>query len=293
MTAFVWEFTTKNTEGKEVKNAWVYTKENVMKLSDASGSFTMDTDEAHGFSKIPIVYVEQKFPEWYDVQEMIDRLEVALSKLGDSNDYTSKPILKIYGDVVGAPDKDDEGKAMQFPAKSVNTEGKLEYGDAEYLESANNPASSKLELDRLEDYIYTITSTPNLSFDNVKGLGNVSGVALKMLFMDAIIKAKSNEPENRTMVERIINVMVSAIVTTLLPNTKNLASNTYFEVQFNSIIPDDLASTIEILTKATESNIMSRKTAVQTLGFVDDVDEELAMIQQTNTTAKEEDPELT
>lgn len=48
----------------------------------------------------------------------------------------------------------------------------------------------KLEIDTLLRMIYTITQTPDISFDTVKGIGAVSGVALKLLFMDAHLKVQ-------------------------------------------------------------------------------------------------------
>ena len=49
-------------------------------------------------------------------------------------------------------------------------------------------------------------------------------------------------------------------------------------MQFNSIIPDDLNTTVEILTKAVESGITSQKTAVEIFGLTDSNSEELEQI---------------
>ena len=80
-------------------------------------------------------------------------------------------------------------------------------------------------------------SNNKLSFDNVKGLGTVSAVALKLLFLDAIIKATMNEGENRTMIERIVNIIVSGIVNTTNTTLAKEAQSLYFDIIFNSIIP--------------------------------------------------------
>lgn len=51
---------------------------------------------------------------------------------------------------------------------------------------------SKEELSRDKNEIYSGSSTPDLSFDNLTGIGNLSGVARKFMTIDATIKASEN-----------------------------------------------------------------------------------------------------
>jgi SPP1 family phage portal protein len=278
MILFMWEFKTTDIDGKAVNNVQVWDKVNRYDYSDASGSMIATDTKPHGFDRIPIVYVAQDEPEWFDVKEMIDRIETTLSKLGGSNDYTAYPLLKVFGEITALPEKEDNGKVLQFPIKK-DDEGNIVKGDAEFLESQGAAESMALELEKLEAFIYSISDTPNLSFDNVKGIGQLSGVAMKLMFMGAIIKASINEGYNRTMIERMINIIISGIT-----NTTNTALSTesnalYYEVQFNSILPDDLKEAVEIARSAVEAGIMSKKTAIEYLGMNEDTDEELALIE--------------
>lgn len=279
MKAFVWQFDTVEG-GKTVQNTWVYTDTKVYKLSNRTQNMKLESPdgEAHGFSKIPIVYFSQDYPEWHIAQPMIDRLEVAMSKLGASNDYSGHPILMLYGEVQGAPDKDEDGKAFRFNMVKDEDSGKVEHGDAKFLTHDGAPEAVELELDRLEKYIYSLTSTPDISFENIKGLGAISGIAIKLMFLDAMMKAKLNEGDNRTAVERILNVMISGIVTTTITNLRNEAANTYFEVQFNSILPDDIKSSVETYSLAVQTGIMSVETAVANLDMTPDQEKELENI---------------
>ena len=260
----------------------MYDEKKVYKLNNSNGALKLESEpEEHGFGKIPVVYLSQEHSEWYNAQTMIDRLEVSLSKLGASNDYTGHPILKLYGDVQGAPEKDVDGKAF-FLEQKITQDGKQISADVDFLTYDQAPEAVKLEQDRLEKYIYSLTSTPDISFDNVKGLGNVSGVALKLMFLDAMIKAKMNEGENRTIVERILNIFIAGTVTTTNTNLSNEAKGTYFTVKFNSILPDDLKETIETYSTAVQSKIMSTKTAIENLGVAVDVDQEMEDIKSDN-----------
>jgi len=277
MQAFLWSFANKNAEGKDVKNSWVYDEKFVHKCSDATGIFKLDESVPHGFSKIPIVYDSQEQAEWYDVRDAIDRYEVAISKLGASNDYSGHPMLIIEGEVTNAPDKDEDGKAWIVPI-TIDDEGKVVKGDVRFLTNDNAPESIELELDKLEDLISWISSTPNLSLNNMKDIGSDSSLAIKLMFLDAIIKAKMNEGENRTLIERILNVFISGITTTTNIKLSKEAEDLFYDVQFNSLLPDDIKTKMEMLSSGVTAKIISKKAATRILDMTDDSEAETAQI---------------
>lgn len=279
MTLFMWEYKAKDSvTGKELNHVEIWDAKNYHYLNDASGKMAYVSNPLlHGFDRIPIVYTSQEEPEWFDVKEMIDRIEVSLSKLGASNDYSAYPLLQIFGEVNSFPDKDESGKVLQFPMKK-DDEGKYVNGKAEFLTASNAVESAKLELEMLKGFIYSISHTPDLSFDNVKGLGTVSAVALKLLFLDAVIKATMNEGENRTMIERIVNIIVSGIVNTTNTTLTKEAQSLYFDIIFNSIIPEDIQVATEIITSLKEAGLMSTQTAIKLIDMVENPEEELNLI---------------
>lgn len=279
MIAFGYGFTSKDADDKEIKHLWVYTDNSLIKLDTSTGDYSFTETKAHGFTKIPIVYVSQDEPEWFDTKELIDRYEVAVSKHSDSNDYSAHPILIVEGEVKGAPNKNEVGKVFNIPVKLGGDDGKTVIkGDIRYLTNDQAPEAIKLEFDTIDDNIHNITSTPKLSFNNVKGIGSVSGIALKLMFLDAIIKAKDNEGDNRTMYERIINIIISGIVKTINTSLSSEASELMYEVQFNSILPDDLKTASDVVKTLRDAGVISKKTSIQYLQMVQDVEEEMAEI---------------
>jgi SPP1 family phage portal protein len=288
MIAFTWSFSSKNSEDKTIKNVWIWTDTLCYKCSDQSGTFALDENLPHGFDKIPIVYIAQEFPEWHEVESLIDRYETGLSKLGASNDYSGYPLLKLYGEVQSMPDRNDDGKTLKFPMKEIDNEsGKTIHGDAEFLTNSNAPESVKLEMETLENLIYSLSSTPNLSFDNMKGsIGNISGVALKLLFLDSIIKSKMNEGDNRTMMQRIIKIFISGVATTTNTKLSSKIKDTIIKIQFNSILPDDLKEAVDIVSAAKNAGVMSVKTAVEYLDMTENSEEEITLIKQEQVVAK-------
>lgn len=279
MLLFMWEYTTINLEDKSVKNIEIWDQTKRYYFTDETGKFSAaELPKPHGFDRIPIVYTSQEQPEWFDVYELIDRYETSLSKLGGSNDYTAYPLLAIYGEINDFPDKDESGKVLNFPIKVDPETGKPIHGEAKFVTAENGVESSKLEIETLESLIYSISSTPNLSFDNVKGIGSITGIAMRLMFLDAVIKASMNEGDNRTMIERIINVLISGIVITTNTSMKSLAASLYYDIEFNSILPDDLKEAADIMNQLKTSGLVSTKTAVEYLGMNADVDEELLLI---------------
>jgi SPP1 family phage portal protein len=278
MIAFMWQYKAKGNSDKELNHVEIWDAEKYHYLNDESGKTAYATNPIpHGFDRIPIVYTSQEEPEWFDVKEMIDRIEVSLSKLGASNDYSAYPLLQIFGEVNSFPDKDESGKVLQFPM-TKDDEGKYVNGKAEFLSAPNAVESAKVELEMLKGFIYSISHTPDLSFDNVKGLGNVSAVALKLLFLDAVIKATINEGENRTMIERIINVILSGIVKTTNTSLLKESQILYYEIIFNSIIPDDVQTATDIIIKLKEAGLMSAQSAIKLIDMVENPEEELNLI---------------
>lgn len=278
MDAFVWEFTSK-LGSKDVRNVWVYDEINVYKFSDAVGSFGFVEEIPHGFTRIPIVYMSQKFNEWKDVESIIDRYETSISKLVESNDYSGHPILALYGKITNMANKDDSGKTLNFPIETTD-DGKPVHGDAKFITNNNAPEAVKLELETEKSLIYNITQTPNLSFESLKGLGAISGVALDLMFLDAELKAKGNEGENKTLIERCLNIFADGIVNIINVKLKSQMDALSWNIRFNSILPSDTTATIDDMAKGVESGIISIDTAVRKVGIVTDVDKELELIKE-------------
>lgn len=219
--------------------------------------------------KIPIIYASQPQVEWEDVQSLIDRLEKLLSNFADTNDYHASPKIFVQGKVVGFARKGEAGAIIEGEQGAT----------AQYLSWANAPESVKLEIDTLLRMIYTITQTPDISFDTVKGLGAISGVALQLLFMDAHLKVQDKTEIFSEYLQRRINVL-KAYMGQANINWKEAASRLIVEPKITPYIIEDELSKINILQAANgQKQIASRKATIQRLGWAENVDDEEAAIQ--------------
>lgn len=226
--------------------------------------------------RIPIVYYRQPKSEWEKVQSLIERYEDRVSNLADTNDYFGHPMLTVDGEVVGMPDKGERGKILQL-GNGVK---------AAYLAWDQAPESVKLELDTLKNSIYSLTQTPDISFEQIKGLGNISGVALKLLFLDAHLKAQSKISIFSTALQRRYNI-IKGFIGAMDADVKNESSNLEVAPIITPYLPSNETELIQMLVSATGGKaVMSQKTAVKLAGQVADTNAELEQIQKEEKESK-------
>lgn len=219
--------------------------------------------------KIPVVYGSQPAVEWADVQSLIDRLEKLLSNFADTNDYHASPKIFVKGKILGFARKGEAGAIIE------GEDG----AEAKYLSWADAPEAVKLEIDTLLRLIYTVTQTPDISFDTVKGIGAISGVALELLFMDAHLKVQDKMEVFDDYLTRRANI-VKAFLTAANNKWRAAADRLTVEPGITPYIIEDEASKLNILTAANGGKpVASQKTTVRRLGWAEDADAEIADIQ--------------
>jgi len=227
------------------------------------------------------------FTLWYTVKSPIDRHEVALSKLGDANDYSGHPILVTEGEVSNMPLKSESGKHFNIPIKLGGDDGKTVIkGSVSFLEAKTAPESNKLELDKLEDTIAYGSGVPNLSLEKLKSLGNVAEKTVKLMFIATDIKAALKQSATRTFIERCLNIIISGVTKTTNTTMASEGKSLYYDVQFNSILPSDIAETVTYLSNAVAGKFVSQKTAIGLIDLVDDHEAEIIQIAAENKVAE-------
>lgn len=226
----------------------------------------------NAIGKIPVIYGSQPEPEWQCVQGLIDRLEKLLSNFGDTNDYHASPKIFVKGHIVGFARKGDAGGIIE------GDDG----AEAQYLSWANAPESVKLEIETLLRMIYTLTRTPDISWEGVKSLGNISGVALKLLFMDADLKVQDKCEIWDDYLPRRNNVVKAYLKIANLKQQgwQDAADQLMIEPIVTPYTIEDEDGKVSRLTAANGGKaIASRRTTIAKLGWVDDADQELSDIE--------------
>lgn len=115
-----------------------------------------------------------------------------------------------------------------------------------------------------------MTQTPDISFENMKGVGNLSGIALRLMFLDAKLKSLKHHEGFGEGIQRRINLIMAAL------RVINIASADIKVVpEFVFYMPQNDKEIIDMLVTSTGGRaIMSRRTAIQNNPFVMDVEKE-------------------
>lgn len=233
----------------------------VWKMEGAS--FTEIDRQPNPIDKIPIVFAKQPQTEWADVQNLIDRLEKLLSNFADTNDYHASPKIVVKGTLKGFAKKGEAGGILEVD----------ENGSAEYLSWQNAPESVKLEIETLLKMIYTITQTPDISFESVKGIGAVSGVALELMFLDAHLKVQDHAEVFDEYLQRRVNI-IKAYIGGFNSKLKAAAEDLMIEPQITPYMIRDKAAEMKIWSDACAGPIISQQEAFRKAGLSSDPDED-------------------
>lgn len=242
-------------------------------LSSLQGEVWTTDKQANAFKKIQVIYYSQDAPLWADVQWLIDRFETLQSNHADTNDYFGSPTVIASGDVINYAKKGEQGKFIEVK----------EGGDVKYLTWDQSPASMKLEYDNLKTQIWEMTNTPEITPETMKGIGPLSGIALKMLFLNAHLGAADNEEVFGKGIQRRINFLKSAIATVSMKMAA--AVPLAIKPKFEYYLPKNELEMIQLLNTATGGQpTMSQATAVENNPLVEDPEEELIQIQNEQQT---------
>jgi SPP1 family phage portal protein len=267
MVAFARGWSETDYDGNEIKHFDIYTAQNLISYTHrkTTEGWVGET-KPNPLKKIPIIYYEQEKPEWADVQHLIERLETLTSNHADTNDYNGSPSIVVKGKIVSFAKKGEQGKVIEIDPG----------GDIDYLSWDSAPESIKMEFEHLMALIFDMTDTPNISFDQVKGLGAYSGIALKMIFMAAHLKASDHEENFGKSIQRRLNLLKAAAIT--FNNGLRAAIQLKMKPKFEYYIPKDDVEAIQKLGNAVTYGIMSKETAIRQNPLIKDGDAEVAKV---------------
>lgn len=233
-------------------------------------SFGWDVNiEKNLIGVIPVVLYEQE-KEWSGTETIADRIEYMVSTTADINDYFASPaVVADQKTVNNMPEKDAVGKLFI----SDNPDA------VKYLTWDSMPESKKQEYLTLKELLFSMTSTPDISFDNVKGLGNIpSGRAFEFFFMDALFKAKNRQDEWAVYIDRDYKIVAS-----IIGNVTNIALRAQskklrIDKEFQEPLPEDISARLKDISDAMAAGIQSDETGIEQNPLIKDHAREKARI---------------
>lgn len=229
LKAFAVGYDLKDGNGNLVHRWDVYTSETIYHCKqDEVGTdkvgWNVET-EVNPFGKIPIIYARQK-KAWEGAEERIERDEWLDSKNADCNEYFADPMLKMSKSVKnGLMDPKQVGKVIQVGNKD------------DVFEYVTPPDASDLkdkEKSVLKESILNSTMTPDLSYENVKGLGAISGEAITKANIIAYIKRLNNMEIYDELFERDASLIIEIMASSIDPEKRKI----YRSMELNHVYQD-------------------------------------------------------
>lgn len=230
--------------------------------------------EENLIGKIPIIYFSQD-KEWEGVESMIHREEFIGSRTADTNDYFSDPMLVLDADIIkNMPDKDDENKTL------IKKTGSKAEDAAHYLTWDAASESKKNEIEWLQNHILSKTFTPNIDFENMKSLSNVTGKALKQMMILANIKAQKHKETHDELLDRVAGLCSSIIGNVLDVSLKAECDALKTTHEFQEPFGEDIAEAIDNISKSIDSGTMSVETGVEQNPLIKDKRNEIERLEE-------------
>lgn len=130
---------------------------------------------------------------------------------------------------------------------------------------------------------------PDMSMDNMKATP-MSGEARKMVFIDAQMKVGSEQGPWLETFDREVNV-IKTFMKAMYPKLERAIDELQVESEITAFRINDDKENVEVLTNATGGKaIMSQKTAIANLGYVDDIEEEMKQIAEESQVSLFDEP---
>lgn len=278
LVSFAWGYYVKDSSTQTSYHFDIFTPDVIYRCKRVLTGWEVK-EELNQIGKIPVILFQQD-KEWKGVEPLIEREEYIGSATADTNDYFSNPIFMVNHDIIKSmPEKDQEGKTIL--AKGIDDVSKV----AKYLTWDNAPESKKQEIEWLQKHILSKTFTPNIDFDSMKGLSNVSGKALKQMMLLADIKASKHKETHDELLDRIGNIFIAIVGNVLNIRLKKECNDLMLGHEFQEPFGEDIAEVIENLAKAKDSDLLSTEGAIERNPLVKDKDLELKRMKQESEEA--------
>lgn len=279
MTAFAYGYTL-NESGTSVQH-WDFQTPDFLIYTKRSGIGWQIETYPNPTGKINILYYRQP-KAWDGVEARIKREEMLDSKIGDTNNYFADPIAEATADVIQAMlDPDKPGKLIQLTTK----DSKFGY--------VNPPQSSELraaEKDDLHKSILFDTYTPDFDFENMKGMGTLTGVAIRNAMVLGYIKRDNRLEIYEEIVARDANVMI-AILKFLYPEKADLFDELKISFEFAEPFLEDKQSKWNAIASLYKDGLLSLEIAVTMLSLTDAPEEEIERLKQVAVEKKDTPPD--
>lgn len=249
------------------------------KRDSASGDgWTEILSEPVNIIKIPGVYLWRPVPVYHGLTYLREEMEYTLSRNSDVIAYNSAPVLKISGDIIGEEGKGDARRAFRM----------ANGGDVSYVSWQQSVEALKYHIDMLVKLFFMQAQMPDVSFDNLKGLGSIGYDARQTLFTDAHLKIGDEAGAWTEFLERECNV-IKAFLKKMNVKWESEVDNVDVEHIITPYVQNDEKYEIEKWMKANgDKPLVGHLESIRKAGVSEDPDAAFEEYQNEQNTSMEQ-----
>lgn len=236
--------------------------------------------------KIPAAYIYRPAPIYEGIENNRDEIEFTLSRTSDVIRKNAHPIMGIVGELVDM--EGDENKPKEDVARELYQ--LEEGGDIKLITPAVSEHMVNYFVGQLQKNIEEETQLPNLSLENTKGLGAMSGEARKTLLTDAHMKCGEEKHEVTSFLSREGSIIKSLLAKCNVGLESKLKMVDIEHEVHPFVMSDEDAAIKKAAQAAAGTRFASQKTLVELAGLVEDADAEMERIKQEEAEAAANSP---
>ena len=246
----------------------VYTDYNVKHytMSGMSGFLTYTSEEPHYFSQCPANIFT--LPDEKSIFDCIISQQDSVNELLSSEIDDYNAFCDAYLCITGADADADDIEIMKENRVIVLPEG----AEASWLTKNANDAQVENMLKRIHDSIYRISQCVDYSSETFIG-GVSSGIALEYRLTGMEHRAGIIEGRMKKALQRRVEIICG--IASLKIGEEVFRD---INIEFKRNIPEDIATGVDLITKL--KGLVSDKTLLSQLNFVDDVNAELELLEE-------------
>lgn len=258
------------SEGKDYRYFETFTESKHYLWKELSGRWELEVDEAITILKIPASYISRPKPVFADITGLRDELEITLSRNGNIIAYNSAPVLKVAGELEGVESRGEGQRVFKVE----------QGGDVAYVSWSQSVEALKYQVDNLLRFAFMQLQIPDLSFDSMKGLGNIGFDARQTLLTDAHLKVGDEAGALVEFLERECNVIKAFLKMMHVPFAEVLDEINVEHIITPYIQNDEEASIKRRILANGGKPIESQRESIERYGWSDDADATLRQIQE-------------
>lgn len=249
-----------------------YTAERHIRWIETGQSWEIELDEQILIGKIAGVYQYRPEPIWEDESDNVYEAEWQLSRQGNYLRKNLEPIWVVFADETIEMGKENNSgttgrKVLKYPKDA-------KAGYQTWEQAIDN---LKYFIETIRQNFFAQLQLPEMSSDAMKSMP-MSAESRKMIFIDGQLKVTDESGMWYDTFYREINV-VKAFAKKMFPKLATAIESLQVQVIITPYNITDESERINMYSDATGGKpVMSQKTAIERLGYADDVDAELQKI---------------